>query len=226
MQEALLFQNDLYICAFWQVYNLISATMKTILIIEPIVSELELIMNFCRRSSDNLTVVSARDLEKSQSLLGERQIDLILCSTRFPEDDDCKTLETIARAFPHIPIAALSDSTLRDKELVLSAGACICFQKPLENAELLEQISDLAEASNSGTVQGIPLHSLLQMQENDGQTCSLHVFSAFGEGYIYLEDGTVINAEVDNHTGEEAFYKLISWDEVIIDIRYFNGLRR
>ena len=200
--------------------------MKTILIIEPVVSELEAQMNFCRRSSDNLTVVPARDCQKSQAILQERQIDLILCSTSFPREERCQTLETLAREFPYIPILGISDSPDQDSEMAQSAGACGCFEKPLKDNFHLEKIYELAEASNAGTIQGIPLHSLLQMHENDGQTCTLHIFSAAGEGHIYVEDGSVINAEVDDLSGEEAFYQLISWDEVIIDIKYYNRTRR
>ena len=200
--------------------------MKTILIIEPIVSELEAQMNFCRRSSDNLTVVPARDCQKSQAILQERQIDLILCSTSFPDEENCHTLEALAREFPYIPILGISNSPDQDSETAQAAGACGCFEKPLKDGHHLEKIYDLAEASNAGTIQGIPLHSLLQMHENDGQTCTLHIFSTVGEGYIYVEDGSVINAEVDGLSGEEAFYQLISWDEVIIDIKYYNRTRR
>ena len=200
--------------------------MKTILIIEPVVSELEAQMNFCRRSSDNLTVVPARDCQKSQAILQERQIDLILCSTSFPGEERCQTLETLAREFPYIPILGISDSPDQDSEMAQSAGACGCFEKPLKDNFHLEKIYELAEASNAGTIQGIPLHSLLQMHENDGQTCTLHIFSAAGEGYIYVEDGSVINAEVEDLSGEEAFYQLISWDEVIIDIKYYNRTQR
>ena len=196
--------------------------MKTILIAEPVVAELESQMNFCRRSSENLTVVPARDLDKSRSTLRERQIDLILCSTSFPGEESCKTLEILAREFPYIPILGVSEAPDQDSETAQSVGACGCFEKPLKDDLHLEKIYDLAEASNAGTIQGIPLHSLLQMHENDGQTCTLHIFSAAGEGHIYVEDGNVVNAEVEDLSGEEAFYLLISWDEVIIDIRYYN----
>lgn len=206
--------------------NQFAIVMNTILIIEPVVAELESIMNFCRRSSDNMTVIPARDMQKSHAVLKERQIDLILCSTTFAEEYTCKSLEEIARKHPYIPVIAISSDPARDQDTALSAGACACFKKPLAQFELLEQIVDLAEASNTGTVQGIPLHSLLQMYENDGQTCTLHVFSADGDGYIFIENGNVINAEYNDTTGETAFYEMISWDEVIIDIKYFNGLRK
>ena len=196
--------------------------MKTILIAEPVVAELESLMNFCRRSSENLTVAPARDLDKSRATLLERQIDLVLCSTSFPEEESCKTLEILAREFPYIPILGVSESPDLDSELAQSLGACGCFEKPLKDELHLDKIYDLAEASNAGTIQGIPLHSLLQMHENDGQTCTLHIFSAAGEGYVYVEDGNVINAKVAELSGEDAFYRLISWDEVIIDIKYYN----
>jgi c-di-GMP-binding flagellar brake protein YcgR len=53
----------------------------------------------------------------------------------------------------------------------------------------------------------------------------LRIYRESTSGYVYLEDGVPINAEVGELSGEEAFYELISWDDVIIDIRYFNGLR-
>jgi CheY-like chemotaxis protein len=200
--------------------------MKTILIVEPVIAQLESMMNFCRRSSDNLTIVPARDLQKSTAVLRERHIDLILCSVDFPGEPNCQTLEAIARAFPYIPVVALAADPEQNRDQAQSNGACGCFKKPLHNSELLEKIYDLADASNPGTIQGIPLHSLLQMHENDGQNCTLHVLSAAGEGYIYIEDGAVIDADVQGLTGEEAFYRMISWDEVVIDIKYFNRLRQ
>lgn len=200
--------------------------MNTILIIEPVVAELESMMNFCRRSSDDLTVVPARDLKKSHALLKERQIDLILCSTVCGDGETCQALEEIATRYPYIPIIAISSDPSRDQDIALSAGACACFRKPFTQNGLLEKIGDLAEASNTGTVQGVPLHSLLQMYENDGQTCTLHVVSADGDGYVFVKNGNVINAEYNDLSGESAFYELIAWDEVIIDIKYFNGLRK
>ena len=200
--------------------------MNTILIIEPVVTELEAILNFCRRRSDNLTVIPSRDMQNSHAVLKERQIDLILCSTTFAEEYSGKSLEEIARKYPYIPVIAISDDPSRDQDTAFAAGACACFKKPFVQFDILEQIVDLAEASNTGTVQGIPLHSLLQMYETDGQTCTLHVFSADGDGYVFIENGNVINAEYKDATGETAFYEMISWDEVIIDIKYFNGLRK
>ena len=199
--------------------------MKTVLIIEPVVPELESQMNFCRRNPEIQTVVSARDFSQGQAIIEDRQVDLILCSTKFPEEEHGHTLEQITSEFPYIPVVAVSDSPTRDRELSRSAGASDCVQKPFAGSALLKHFSALTDTAHYGTVQGIPLHSLLQMQENDAQTCTLKVFSALGEGYIYLEGGSVINAEAGNLTGEEAFYKLISWDEVIIDIKHFNGQR-
>jgi len=200
--------------------------MNTILIIEPVVADLEAIMNFCRRTSDSLLVVPARDLKKSHDILRERQIDVILCATIFEDTEPCEALEEIATEYPYIPVIATSDDPSRDEGLVFSSGGCACFGKPFTDSDLLEQISALAEASDTGTVQGVPLHSLLQMYENDGQTCTLHVLSADGDGYVFVENGNVINAELNDLSGEAAFYEMIAWDEVIIEIRYFNGLRK
>jgi CheY-like chemotaxis protein/c-di-GMP-binding flagellar brake protein YcgR len=199
--------------------------MNTILIIEPVVTALESMMDFLRRGADDIIVLSARHYEQSLSILQHKQIDLMLCSTSFEDTQSCQVINDLARLYPYIPLIAVSDQPDHVQQQALSAGASACFRKPLQDSALLEEILDMAEAAHLGTVQGVPLHSLLQMYENDAQTCTLHIYRDAGSGFVYLEDGIPVNAEVGELSGEEAFYELICWDDVIIDIRYFNGLR-
>ncbi len=64
------------------------------------------------------------------------------------------------------------------------------------------------------------------MFESGGKTRALHIFNGDQTGHIFIRDGVPINAETGNLTGEEAIYEIISWNEVIIDIRFFNGLQK
>lgn len=200
--------------------------MKTILIVEPIVSELESLMDFCRRGADDIIVLSARQYEQSLWILQQNQVDLILCSTFFADTQNCQVINDLARLYPYIPLIAVSNAADNEQQQALSAGASACFRKPIHDSALLEEILDMAEAAHLGTVQGVPLHSLLQMYENDAQSCTLQIYRDSSIGYIYLEDGIPINAELGELRGEEAFYELICWDDVVINIRYFNGLRK
>ena len=137
------------ICTLYRSKSIFDA-MKTVLIIEPVVSELESIMNFCQLSSEELTTISARDHQRSLTILAEKQIDLILCSTSFPDSVSCRVINDLAKAFIYIPIIAISESPEDDQGLALSSGASACFKKPLENETLLDQITELADASKLG----------------------------------------------------------------------------
>jgi len=199
--------------------------MKTILIIEHNVTELETLLDICRLSSKEFTILTARDEENTQTTLVDKHIDLILCNTTFPNTGEYQFLEVIARGFPYIPIIAVASSGISNPEQAFTAGASALYNKPYQEEKLLKEIGTLLDQSSYGTIKGIPLHSFLQMFESEDKTRTLHVFSGTRTGLIFIKDGVLINAETDNLTGEDAIYEIISWNEVIIDVRFFNGLQ-
>ena len=78
----------------------------------------------------------------------------------------------------------------------------------------IESISDVG-----GQIHGISLPSFLQMSEMEGATYTLRVTSGSRVGHLYLDDGSLIAADYDNHTGNEAAYRIISWDNAAIQIQ-------
>jgi len=199
--------------------------MRTVLIIEYRIENLEKLIGLCRLSSAELAIRSARNQSDAMAILDSRHIDLIICSTVLPKTQDCQVMATLARRYPYIPLIAIAPSQTVAKEQVKALGAAAFFEEPLKNEELLARMTELAETSSAGTVKSIPVHSFLQMLETEGKTCSLQVFSGDASGFIYIKDGEPINAEAGQLFGEDAFYEIISWNEVIIDIKFFNGLR-
>lgn len=199
--------------------------MKTVLIVEHEINELEALMNICRHDSSEMSVLTARDEASARSILDNKHIDLTICSTRFPESQDCQAIAALARTFPYIPLIAVAPADTVEQDQILALGANALIEKPFSDEDLLVQVRELSEHTSSGTIRGIPLHSFLQMLESEGKTCTLHVFGPRDTGLVYIKNGTPINAETGSLTGEEAVYELISWPNVIIDIRFFNGFR-
>ena len=70
----------------------------------------------------------------------------------------------------------------------------------------------------SGQIHGISLPSFLQMSEMEGATYTLKVSSGNRSGYLHLEGGSLIAAQYDTWTGSEAAYRIISWDNAVIQI--------
>lgn len=69
-----------------------------------------------------------------------------------------------------------------------------------------------------GQIHGISLPSFLQMSEMEGATYTLKVSSANRTGYLYLDGGSLVAARYEDQTGNAAAYRIISWDNVAIQI--------
>ena len=77
----------------------------------------------------------------------------------------------------------------------------------------IQTISDVG-----GQIHGISLPSFLQMSEMEGATYTLKVTSGHRSGYLHLNAGSLIAAQVEGWTGNEAAYRIISWDRAAIQI--------
>jgi len=199
--------------------------MKTILVIDHDITELESIVDGCKQGRDAFSVVSAQNLVQAQTILSRERVDLIICSTLFPNTGEFDVIAELTREFPFIPLIAIAPHQHADPEKALAFGASAIHEKPVENRNLDEHIDDLTERSSTGIVKGIPISSFLQMLENDGDSCTLCVSCNNSSGYLFLSEGILVGAETDRLSGEEAVYEMISWDGAIIEIRYFNGQR-
>jgi Domain of unknown function (DUF4388) len=98
----------------------------------------------------------------------------------------------------------------------------------LQLEELVHQcISDRAfkqmDAGIGGQIHGISLPSFLQMAEMEKSSFTLRVTSRNRVGQLHLNDGTLLTAQLDELTGREAAYRIISWDDVSIDIEPLNA---
>ena len=81
------------------------------------------------------------------------------------------------------------------------------------NQQKIESVSDVG-----GQIHGISLPSFLQMSEMEGATYTLKVTSGDRIGRLYLDNGSLIAAQFEDLTGNEAAYRIISWDKAAIQI--------
>ncbi|BBO68812.1 hypothetical protein DSCA_27420 [Desulfosarcina alkanivorans] len=69
-----------------------------------------------------------------------------------------------------------------------------------------------------GQIHGISLPSFLQMSEMEEATYTLKVTSGERTGHLYLDGGSLIAAAFEGQTGNDAAYRIISWDNAAIQI--------
>lgn len=197
--------------------------MKTILVIEPDITELESTMDYCRQSQVEFTLFSAQNLVQAQTILSKDRVDLIICSTVFPGCQEAAVITELTKQFTFIPLIGVAPHQQSPGENILARGASAILERPLDKGRFIELIDDLTERSSTGTVKGIPISSFLQMLENDGDSCTLCITCEQKSGTIFLREGALVGAETGELSGEEAVYEMISWDGALIEIRFFNG---
>ncbi len=75
------------------------------------------------------------------------------------------------------------------------------------------QNSDLLRGEGDGSINGISIASFLQMLEQERHSCRVQVQSVDKVGFLYFEDGDLIDAEQGHLHGIEAAYTVVSWEE-------------
>ncbi|HFQ80123.1 MAG TPA: DUF4388 domain-containing protein [Desulfobacterales bacterium] len=74
------------------------------------------------------------------------------------------------------------------------------------------------DKSYQGHISGISLTSFLQLIELENKTCTLRVTSGNRRGSLYFINGELWDAQSEDECGAETAMRIISWQQVIIDI--------
>ena len=88
------------------------------------------------------------------------------------------------------------------------------FTGTVLNGEHGAGLTDEAESGDfHGTITAVRLADLFQIGCLSRSNLNVEVFSAAGQGNIYLGSGRVLHAEVNGKAGEEAFMEILGWDK-------------
>jgi twitching motility two-component system response regulator PilG len=79
-------------------------------------------------------------------------------------------------------------------------------------------MNSLEEKSNA-FISGFMLANFLQLINLEQKTCTLKVKSKNRVGYLYLNKGELVNAEVEGMDGEKAATRIISWQNVQTEVQ-------
>lgn len=200
--------------------------MQTILIIEKDITELDTLLGIFQEWNTEFNILTARDEFNTLNILKNHQIEIILCATSIQCRNKENLLAVITKLYPFTPCIGLLGSEDHDDTPSLPKGAVYLHNKPYNSAQLFEHITELLILSGGSTIREIPTHSLLQMLETEEKTCSVRVYGKNEKGYIFIQAGIPIAAETDQLKGEDAFFEIIGWDHVIIEVLHYNGQRQ
>lgn len=199
--------------------------MNNILILEDKLDDNPKLETICRKWSDDLQIYTVPHENKVSNYIWDKEINLILCDLSSGYGPQLDYLGSLTHLFPYIPCIAIISKGQHLHDDVLNIGAVLCLETPLNPEKLKETVDHVLDDTASGTVRGIPVHSLLQMLETEEKTCTLKVEGNEGTGYIYLDGGVAVAAEKEDQVNEEAMYSILVWEDPKVDIIHFNRQR-
>ncbi len=203
-----------------------TAAMKTILVAgsTTVYNRLE---NIISTWDNRLALFSSDSYETTLQALEKTIVNLLILPFDANDDLFLKKVTNLTRIFPYIPLILITNgrnSRLQPGSEPDGVSRIIDIDNP-ENF-LLEEIKEQLQTETKETVQGIPLHSFLQILECEEKTCTLEINSRQKRGFLYIANGTLLDAETGSLQGEKAAEHVLSWPDPSITLRPFNGLRR
>ena len=205
-------------------FNLLS--MKNILVLTSNEAQLESILNASKTWGDeDLALLPVEDENEAVSIALNDSADLLICDVAARTRSEIDKLYKFTYSIPYVPCIAIINSKTHKTEDLLKVGATCSLETPYHPLELYRWTFELLEMSTSSVIKGIPIHSLVQMLESEGKTCTLKVKSEKDVGYLFLENGNVVSAEHGPLTKDDAVYSILALENSLIEIKHYNGLR-
>lgn len=193
--------------------------MKTVLIVDDEELFLASLAEGLSAYASEFTVVTAPDGEKAKAILESGPIDLVVTDLKMPVMDGLQLIAYMMRNFPPTPVIVMTAFGTPDIEGCIGEFDILGYmEKPIDYHLLADKIrSGLSEPAR-GQIEGITLFSFLQLLQMEQKTCSLKIQSGDNEGFLHFSAGELFNAVLGKLEGEEAAYKILSWDDTKIEI--------
>lgn len=153
------------------------------------------------------------------SLLEHDTFRLLICDLKMPKMDGLQVLAIVRRRYPElrtVVLTAMHDEEFRSR--AYSLGVDLFWLKPdtQQNMkmfmECLEALlgKDVADGGFRG-VQSKSLMDIIQMESLSQSSTVLRVTRGTLVGKLWMQDGELIDAEVEGARGEPAFRRIIEW---------------
>lgn len=149
--------------------------------------------------------------------LKEHAVDLAVLDIKMPIMDGLQLLTLLKRTHPELPVVILTSSaTPEHRHDSLQNGAALFFDKT-EIAGGLEKIYAALESLASAPAEGfrgmlrqVGLPDVLQMECLGRKSSVLEVSSPTATGRVFIEDGSIVHAEIGAVHGEPALFQMLA----------------
>ncbi|HOD69850.1 MAG: Sporulation initiation phosphotransferase F [Deltaproteobacteria bacterium ADurb.BinA179] len=161
-------------------------------------------------------ITTANNGETALSLTREKPFDLVVLDIRLPGINGLDVLLKIKEERPAtkvIIMTAYGSSEIKAK--AKARGSLFYIEKPFEIDQMRDLILKALREDEvrgfDGSITGLQLPDLIQMNCLSQVTTALYVRKDQREGCIFFEDGQITHAEIGAVEGEEALFSILSW---------------
>ncbi len=168
---------------------------------------------------ENLEVYTAPDGKKAIGILNREPVDLLVSDIYMPEVNGLQLINYASKNDKSLKVIVLTGRGSDELEnRVRSIGNFRYYEKPLDINVFKESVIGELQSINNGQIHGINISSFLQLIDIEGKVCTLTVRSKGNTGYLFFQDGVLIAARTGDESGEQAAFKIINWDDSVIEI--------
>ena len=161
---------------------------------------------------------TANSGQRALAMLESETFRLMICDLKMPKVDGLQVLSIVRRKYPQLRTVALTsvvDEQFRSRAYAL--GVDLFWNKPGNEREIqmfLECVESLlVQETDSGFrgVQSKSMVDLIQLECLSQNSLVLRIINGSLTAKIWILDGEVVDAEVDDLSGEPAFQRILSW---------------
>lgn len=177
-----------------------------------------------RLSNDGYEVEVVADAPEAVETVSTSQVDLVVSEVSLPGTDGltfCRAIRENA-ATAHIPFLFLTaEEGERLAAECLAAGADDFLKKPVDLEMLSLKIQRMlamkapreAKRGVRGSLTDMNSTDFIQSLSTGEKDVEIHLEHRGHQGKIYMQQGQITHADTESLSGEEAFYKLMTWEE-------------
>lgn len=170
------------------------------------------------KDKDKFEVIVANSGEDALKVLEtQKQIKLVITDIRMPGISGLDLLSKIRKEYSDIKVIIITAYGSPDVQREANMrGSLYYIEKPFEIKEIRKIILDTLREERTGfegQLSDLLLTDVIQMKCLGKASSSLSIKSGARKGKIFFSKGSIVHAETDNDTGEDAFYQILSWPE-------------
>ncbi|MGE5893401.1 MAG: response regulator [bacterium] len=168
-----------------------------------------------RNYSPDTDILAARSGEEALSILQKSAVDLIITDIRMPGISGLDLLLNVRQHYPQTGVIVMTAYPNPEFKRDAAAKGCLHFiEKPFDIHNLRKLIDEAFQSNKgfNGTVAGIDLTDIIQINCFSRTRAALRVKTVDREGTLYFKDGNIIHAICRDLEGEDAFYEILSFE--------------